>query len=97
MLKLLFFIILIIIALPLIFFWQLLFRVRNGLRRTDQRAYGGNTRQQQQVNEPHEPKVLNRIEEDAEFEEVSGPRQEVETPSHVEIEDQVTDAEFEEV
>ena len=98
MLKLLLFVILIIIALPLFLLWNVIFGVRRGLRRTQQQyGYGSRQRQQVQPEPDTQGKVLNRIEEDAEFEEVDGPRQPIETPTSVPQEDQITDAEFEEV
>lgn len=99
MFKFLFFFLIGFIALPVFILWRMMHSVRNGLRKTQQRGFRGNGYGYQQEPEPEQPqgKVFSDIEEDVEFEAVEGPRREVEQPTRIEHEDQVTDAEFEEI
>lgn len=99
MIKFILFFLIGFLALPVIFFWQMARRVRKGLRNTQRQGFGGNgySRQQEPESEQPQGKVLSDVEEDAEFENVEGPRREIERPSRIEHEEQITDAEFEEV
>lgn len=105
--KFLLFLVILIIAIPAVMMWSFMRRVKNSLRRTgrqdgNQRAsgygYGQSGAYQGTAARKPEGKVLSDIEEDAEFEEVDdAPRQETVQRRQVEREEQITDAEFEEI
>ncbi len=97
MIKFILLVILFIILYPIVKLWLMMRGVRNGLRQTQQQGYGANGYGYQPEPEQQQGKVLSDVEEDAEFETVEGPRREIDRPSRVETEDQVTDAEFEEI
>lgn len=97
MIKFILFFLIGFLALPVFFFWQMMRRMRKGMRKTKQQGFGGNGYGYHQESEQPQGKVLSDIEEDAEFESVEGPRREIEHLTRVEHEDQVTDAEFEEI
>ncbi len=101
--KFLLFLVILIIAIPAVMMWLFMHRIRKGLRRTgrqdgNQRESGYGYAYQGTTGRRTEGKVLSDVEEDAEFEEVNdAPRQESVRRCHVEREEQITDAEFEEI
>lgn len=101
--KILLFIILLIFGLPALFVWYMGRKLKNTLQKARQQQYGArgnnsNNGSGYHREEPeHQGRVFSDIEEDAEFEAVEGPRREMESPTRVEHEEQVTDAEFEEI
>lgn len=99
MIKFILFFLIGFLVLPVFIAWSMMHRLRNKLRKTQQQSFRGNGYGYQQEPEPEQPqgKVFSDIEEDVEFESVEGPRREVEQPTRIEHEDQVTDAEFEEI
>lgn len=99
MIKFLLFFLIGFLALPAFLFWHMVHRLRKGLRKTQQQGFGNTGYNYQPEPEPEQPqgKVFSDVEEDAEFESVEGPRHEIEHPTRVEHEDQITDAEFEEI
>lgn len=94
MIKFLLFFLIGFFLLPAFIIWKMMRSVRKNLRKTQQQS---SSRQQRYEPEPTQGRVFSDIEEDVEFESVEGPRVEVERPTYVKQEDQITDAEFEEV
>ncbi len=83
-----------LVAYPFLRLWASMRSMRRGVRRAQQQARNA-------YNQPEKQgRVLNDVEEDAEFETIDTPRTQSSqsTPhTHFPTEDQVTDAEFEEV
>lgn len=85
-----------IVLYPLVRIWLMMRRMRRGLRRVRQQSYSDHSHGYND-DTTQQSRVLSDVEEDAEWECVDAPRVEVEHTTHVITEEQITDAEFEEV